>query len=151
MTLQVLRIKDLPKGIKVTPETKCSHCKQSICCTYVTQQIDTPRSMQDYDYLLWLVSHQNISVFKDDDGWFLSASTPCVHLKENGHCRIYEKRPQICREHSNDSCEFDGPAEEDFDKYFDNYEKLDKYCRKKFKNWDKRFALWNKGDKKAKK
>lgn len=139
MASEFFTIKDLPKTIKVTPENKCTLCRQSICCTYVTQQLETPRSMMDYDYLLWLVSHKNVSIFQDDDGWFLSAANPCLHLQPDGRCGIYEKRPQICREHSNDCCEFDGPAEEDYKKYFDSYESLDRYCRKKFQKWDKRF------------
>ena len=85
-----------------------------------------------------------MSVFKDDDGWFLSAANECVHLQSNGNCGIYETRPQICREHSNDCCEFDGPAEEDYKKYFDSFESLDTYCRKKFKNWDARIEKWQK-------
>ncbi|MGD8568953.1 MAG: YkgJ family cysteine cluster protein [Gammaproteobacteria bacterium] len=144
-------IKDLPKKIKITPENKCDYCKHSICCTYVTQEIDAPRSMKDYDYLLWLVSHRDVSIFKDDDGWFLSAANPCLHLLPDGQCGIYETRPQICREHSNECCEFDGPAEEDYKKYFDSYEKLDEYCRKKFKKWDKRIKKWEKKRQKGKK
>lgn len=144
MTLDTFTIKNLPKGTKVTPENKCDYCKQSICCTYITQEIDAPKKMKDYDYLLWLVSHKNVSVFKDDDGWFLSAANPCEHLQSNGNCGIYHTRPQICRDHSNDCCEFDGPAEEDYLKYFNSYESLDTYCRKKFKNWDIRIEKWQK-------
>ena len=47
-------------------------------------------------------------------------------------------------EHSNDCCEFDGPAEEDYKKFFDSFEKLDEYCRKKFTNWDGRIEKWQK-------
>ncbi len=47
-------------GIKVTSENKCSFCTGSICCTYVTQHLDTPRSKEDFRQLLWQVSHQNI-------------------------------------------------------------------------------------------
>ena len=125
--------------IEITLDTKCDHCVQSICCTYITHQIDTPRSMEDFDYLLWQVSHENVALFKDEDGWFISMTARCAHLMPNGMCGIYDKRPQICREHSNECCEFDGPAEEDFDLYFNTYESLDKHCRKKFKNWEKRF------------
>ena len=136
-------MKDLSKEIKVTTENKCSLCRDSICCTYVTQEIDKPKSMKDFDYLMWLVSHNNISVFQDDDGWFLSSASPCLHLQSDGGCGIYEMRPQICREHSNDCCEFDGPAEEDFKKYFDTYESLDKFCRKKFgEKWELRVEKW---------
>jgi len=130
--------------VNITPQTKCNHCVQSICCTYITHQIDTPRSMEDFDYLLWQVSHENVALFKDDDGWFLSVSGRCAHLHANGMCGIYENRPQICREHSNDCCEFDGPAEEDFELYFSNYDALNNFCRNKFKQWDQRFKKWNK-------
>jgi hypothetical protein len=127
---------------KVTAENKCDLCTGSICCTYITHQLDKPKKMKDFDYLLWQVSHEKISVFKDDDGWFLSVSEPCGHLQEGGRCGIYAVRPDICRDHTNDGCEFDGPAEDDFDLYFDTYEKLDVYCRDKFKNWDRRFEKW---------
>lgn len=129
---------------EITPENKCDHCVQSICCTYITHQIDTPRSMEDFDYLIWQVSHDNVALFKDEDGWFLSVSGRCSHLLPNGMCGIYESRPQICRSHSNDCCEFDGPAEDDFELYFNNFESLNKYCKKKFKKWDKRFKKWGK-------
>ena len=130
------------KNLKITLENKCSFCTQSICCTYITHQIDTPRSMKDFDLLLWQISHKNLQFFKDEDGWFLVVNTPCNHLLPNGHCGIYDKRPRICREHSNECCEFDGPAEDDFELFFDSYQSLDDYCRKRFKKWDKRFKKW---------
>lgn len=138
--------------VKVTPENKCDLCTGSICCTYITHQLDKPKKMKDFDYLLWQVSHERISVFKDDDGWFLSVAQPCTHLQEGGGCGIYDVRPDICRDHTNDGCEFDGPAEDDFELYFDTYEKLNVYCRKKFQNWDGRFEKWaQKNKKKSKK
>lgn len=145
-----------PFPVKVTSENKCDLCTGSICCTYITHELDAPKAMKDFDYLMWQVSHENVAVFKDEDGWFLSITQPCVHLlPDGGRCGIYETRPEICREHSNDCCEFDGPAEEDFDLYFDSYESLDKFCRKRFKKWDKRFEKWygkkSKKDKKGKK
>lgn len=130
--------------ITVTTENKCGLCTASICCTYITHEIDTPRSLEDFDYILWQVSHADISVFKDEDGWYLSVDTRCQHMLADGRCNIYDYRPQICREHANDCCEFDGPAEEDFDLFFNSYESLDKYCRKRFKSWDKRFAKFAK-------
>ena len=65
----------------LTSETKCGYCTRSTCCTYVTQHIDTPRSMEEYDTLLWQVSHENMQIYKDDDGWFLVANNPCTHLQ----------------------------------------------------------------------
>ena len=129
-----------PAGkVKITPDNKCSFCKGSTCCTYLTQEIDAPRSMEDYDLLLWQVSHANTQIYKDEDGWFLLVNNRCLHLHPDGRCGIYDDRPQICRDHSNDECEFDGPCgHDDFKLFFPNYDALLKYCRKKFKHWDKR-------------
>ena len=69
-------------------------------------------------------------------GWTLLVSGSCQHLQPNGDCGIYETRPNICREHSNDYCEYDTTAEEGFELYFQTYEDLLKYCRKRFKRWD---------------
>lgn len=127
--------------VKITPENKCSYCKGSTCCTYLTQQIDTPRSIEDFDLLLWQISHVNTQVYKDEDGWFLLVNNTCRHLQPDGRCGIYERRPQVCRDHKNDDCEFEGPAgADDFELYFPDYEALLKYCRKRFKNWDRRFG-----------
>jgi len=121
--------------IKLTTENKCELCTRSKCCTYITQQLDTPRSKADFDTLLWQVSHQNISVYQDNDGWFLLIDTPCAHLEADGACGIYSIRPQICREHSNDYCEFDAPATESFKRYFKIHDELLAYCQKRFKKW----------------
>jgi len=125
-------------GIKVTSENKCSFCTGSLCCTYVTQHMETPRSKEDFRQLLWQVSHQNVKLYKDDDGWTLLVDGKCQHLQVNGDCGIYEDRPEVCREHSNDYCEFDAPAEDGFELYFENYFDLLKYCKKRFKSWDKK-------------
>lgn len=123
---------------KITPENKCSFCANSKCCTYLTQQVPTPRSKSDFDHLLWQISHQNVQVYKDEDGWYLLVNNKCLHLQPGGRCGIYETRPQVCREYSNDYCEFDSSAEEGFELFFDGYAALLKYCRKRFKNWDRR-------------
>jgi Fe-S-cluster containining protein len=121
--------------IETTTENKCGFCANSKCCTYITQQLDTPRSKSDFDTLLWQVSHQHISVYQDSDGWFLLIDTPCSHLEADGGCGIYSTRPEICREHSNDYCEYDAPASEAFKRYFRNHSELLAYCRKRFKKW----------------
>jgi Fe-S-cluster containining protein len=120
---------------KITPENKCGFCTGSKCCTYITHQIDAPRSKEQFDYLLWQVSHENVALFKDEDGWFLWINNRCSHLMPDGRCAIYATRPQICRDHSNDNCEFDTDIEQEFDLYFDSYESLLKYCKKRFKSW----------------
>lgn len=125
--------------VKITPDNKCSFCRGSTCCTYFTQRIDAPRSIDAFDELLWQISHFNTQVYKDSDGWFLLVNNRCRHLHPDGRCGIYATRPQVCRDHSNDDCEFDGPAgPKDFELFFPDYESLLRYCRKRFKNWDRR-------------
>ena len=133
MTKQIIPI-DSDK-IVITPENKCSFCKTSFCCTYITQPIETPHSKADYINLLWQVSHEHVSIFKDDHGWFLLVEGKCTHLQPGGRCGIYESRPHACRKHSNDYCEFDAPLESGFKLYFPTYDSLLAHCKKKFKNW----------------
>lgn len=120
---------------QITPENKCGYCTNSKCCTYITQQIPTPRSKYDFEHLLWQISHANVRVYKDEDGWYLLVENSCLHLLPNGMCGIYDQRPTICREHSNEHCEFDDPAEDGFELWFDGYESLLKYCKKRFRRW----------------
>lgn len=125
--------------VKLTPENKCSFCRGSTCCTYFTQQISAPRSIHDFDLLLWQISHINTQIYKDSQGWFLLVNNPCTHLQADGRCGIYESRPRVCRDHSNADCEFDGPAgPDDFEMFFPDYDSLLRYCRRRFKNWDRR-------------
>ena len=125
--------------IEITSDTdgysKCDLCTNSKCCTYVTQQIDTPRSKYDFEILLWQVSHEGVGAYKDEDGWFVIFESRCQHLLVDRRCNIYEIRPTICRSHSNDYCEYDAPAEDGFDLYFPDYDSLLQYCKKKFKRW----------------
>ncbi len=113
-------------------DQKCQKCVKSICCTYVTQQIDTPDEKSDFEQILWQISHKNVHVYKDDDGWFLLFLTECEHLEENGRCSIYLQRPAICQEYDNDYCEYDSPAEEGFELYFTSYQELFTYVEKNF-------------------
>ncbi len=122
-------------GVKLTAENKCGFCTNSKCCLYITQAIDTPRSKQDFEHLLWQVSHGNVRVYKDEDGWYLLFETRCTHLRPGGLCGIYEQRPQVCRDYNNDHCEFDEPAENGFILHFTDYESLLIYCKKRFKRW----------------
>ena len=124
----------------MTSENKCDFCTNSTCCTYITEPLDTPRSIADFDSLLWQVSHEKTQVYKDEDGWYLLVNNACTHLMKDGRCGIYEVRPQVCRDHTNDDCEFDTPAgKEDFELFFPDYKVLLKYCKKRFKSWDQRF------------
>lgn len=122
-------------------ENTCSKCTKSLCCRYITVPIETPRSMLDYDNLLWMVSHRGVRVYRDCDGWGVQTMNSCEHLLPGGGCGIYETRPIVCREHSNEDCEFVRDDDESVLE-FDSYDSLDAYCRGRFKTWDKRFERY---------
>ncbi|MCK5696939.1 MAG: YkgJ family cysteine cluster protein [Gammaproteobacteria bacterium] len=124
--------------MSITAETKCSYCFKTICCQYITQQIDSPKKKADFQVMLWQIAHANVEFYKDEDGWFLMFITPCEQLEATGGCAIYNQRPDICREYDNDYCEYDASAEENFELYFKTYDELLSYCRKRFKKWDKK-------------
>ncbi|WP_455198733.1 YkgJ family cysteine cluster protein [Kaarinaea lacus] len=142
-----VEVKPNLEGIEITLENKCSFCEGSKCCNHISMEIDTPETMKDFDQLLWKISHQQIEIYKDEGSWHLMVvNVPCANLLPDGACGIYEKRPMICREYSNEYCEFDSSAEDDFDLHFRDYESLEKYCRKRFTKWDRRFKKWLKDD-----
>ena len=123
-------------------DKKCRKCKESICCNSINQKIPTPKSKEDFDHLLWQVSHENINIFKDVDGWFLHVDTNCSHLLQGGVCSIYETRPWVCRDYTNDYCEYDVRIRDGGELWFSSHKQLEKYCRKRFKKWDQRFELY---------
>ncbi len=137
-----IELVDVSNAGKVEIDKKCSKCTQSICCNSINQKIPTPKSKEDFDHLLWQVSHENINVFKDADGWFLHIFTRCSHLQDGGVCGIYDERPWVCREYDNDFCEYDESIKEASELWFATHKKLEKYCRKRFKKWDRRFELY---------
>ena len=129
--------RNIPVGVTITTENKCGFCTNSKCCSYITEELVTPRSMHDFDHLLWQLSHRDVQAYKDEDGWFLLVNNPCTHLLGDGRCAIYDDRPLICREYSNDFCEFDQPSEKGFDLYFEDYPALLEYVKRRFKTWDR--------------
>ncbi len=137
-----IKIQDVTAAGDIAIDKKCSKCKKSICCNSINQKIPTPKSKEDFDHLIWQVAHENINVFKDSDGWFLHIQTRCMHLGDNGACGIYDTRPWVCREYDNDFCEFDESIEQASEYFFASPKKLEKYCRKRFKKWDRRFELY---------
>ena len=135
----VISVLNTGKQVEVpfNSETKCSFCTGTKCCVYITQKIEAPRSKYDFEHLLWQISHENIRIYKESDGWYMMIRSRCTHLGEQGQCNIYDARPQICRDYSNDYCEYDEPVEKNFALYFDGYDALLKYCKRRFKRWGK--------------
>ena len=82
----------------------CQAC--GACCKYIATEIDAPTSMQDYEHIVWYISHRDVGVYIDWEGdWFIEFSTVCEHLTEAATCGIYRERPRICSDFSWNECE----------------------------------------------
>jgi hypothetical protein len=94
-------------------------------------QIDTPRSRSDFEQLRWYIAHEKVSIFKEKRKWFLEVGNGCRFLTGDHECSIYEKRPDVCREHDTETCERDNDLF-DHELFFDELEALDSYIAARF-------------------
>lgn len=82
----------------VFAETDCLQCAN--CCK-TTPALLTARDIKRIAAHL----HMSESVFmqqyvvKDEDGDLVTKTTPCVFLQPDNACKIYDVRPQACREY----------------------------------------------------
>ncbi len=114
-----------PKKSEVPPERLCEFCDAK-CCRYFALPIDKPSTFEEFDYVRWYLLHERASVFVEDGDWFLLVHTPCKELGPDNRCRIYETRPQICREYSTARCEYDDLFV--FEQYFETPEQVEEYA-----------------------
>jgi Fe-S-cluster containining protein len=119
---------DIPKA-----DVLCSYCTAK-CCRYFALPIETPDCVQDLDFIRWYLLHDRASVFIEDDTWYLLVHTDCKHLQSNHLCGIYETRPQICRDYTTDSCEYDDDSV--YDMYFETAEQVAEYMEARFGSSD---------------
>jgi len=94
--------------VQIEPEPRnqvgCLTC--GLCCTYIAVAIDGPISAKAASEILWHLYHDGVSIYRDgDDEWMVQFESRCRHLLDDNKCGIYEKRPHICREYSEVSCE----------------------------------------------
>jgi hypothetical protein len=91
-------------GVEKQSDHPCFECVR--CCAYVAIEIDTPTTMKEYDYIVWYLYHQDVSIFVDwEDSWFIKFEARCEHLTSQGLCDIYSSRPAICKEFDWRDCE----------------------------------------------
>ena len=114
------------------PKKTCAGC--FLCCTYVTIEIDDPKTVEDIDALFWYIDH-GLTVFIDhENDWLVEVRRKCDYLTPEGLCKIYEDRPIVCRDHEPDDCEKHG--EGDVHKHlFANRKMLCDFLKKKEKYW----------------
>ncbi|MGB2599720.1 MAG: YkgJ family cysteine cluster protein [Candidatus Omnitrophota bacterium] len=110
---------------------KCRKC-ESKCCRYFGLQIDPPKTKNDFENIRWFLAHKGVAVFVEKRKWYLEIGSKCQFLIKNHACKIYDKRPLICREHSPTTCE-NALGKYYHEHVFKNMAEFDKYLAKRFK------------------
>ena len=106
-------------------ELSCGACNAK-CCRYIATEIDEPEKKEDYENILWYLLHKNVEVFVEDKSWYVQFLTPCKALDKEWKCKIYSKRPAICKELNIENCERHGKGEP-YDMIFKEPEELIEY------------------------
>ena len=111
----------------------CDKCPDAACCRDVTVGIDDPETIQDWDEIRWMISHHNVSVYKDnDEDWVVEFNTDCTKLNEDNTCQVYKTRPKMCRDHENDSCIYNGEGDV-HEIRFDTVEQVEEHIKNQIK------------------
>ena len=116
------------------PKTdQCGQCK-GLCCRYFALPIETPEDREDFDDIRWYLCHEDITVFVEDDEWYVNIKNKCRNLSEKDHkCRIYDRRPKICRGYEHSDCDF-VEGEYDYELHFTCDKDMEEYMKVKFDN-----------------
>jgi Fe-S-cluster containining protein len=114
-------------------KSQCVKCT-GLCCRYFALPIETPEDKDDYDDIRWYLCHKDITVFVEDGDWYLNIKNKCSHLSEKDYrCRIYDKRPNICRKYRHADCDF-VEGEYDYELHFTDDKQMQEYIKIKFDN-----------------
>ncbi|MCK4753201.1 MAG: YkgJ family cysteine cluster protein [Planctomycetes bacterium] len=112
-------------------KVSCDDCT-GLCCRYFALPIETPEDKEDYDDIRWYLCHKDITVFVEDDDWYINIKNKCKHLTDSGHkCKIYDKRPKICRGYRTHDCDLI-EGEYDYELHFTNDKQMEEYMKIKF-------------------
>ncbi len=109
------------------PGVLCEHCT-AVCCRYIALPLDTPETQADFDDLRWFLIHEHVSVFVEDDAWYIAFQTNCRHLQADQRCGIYATRPNICRQYDTDNCDYHS-GDYGWQHHFTDPRHLDAYLR----------------------
>jgi len=114
-------------------KSQCDRCA-GLCCRYFALPIETPEAKEDYDDIRWYLSHKDITVFVEDGDWYINIKNKCRHLSEKDHrCRIYDKRPRICRRYRHADCDY-VEGKYDYELHFTSDKQMQEYMKIKFDN-----------------
>jgi uncharacterized protein len=119
-----------------TKNNPCLDCNAA-CCRELSVDIGTPKTKKDWEEIKWLVVHKNVHVYQDNENdWMVEFISPCEKLDEKGLCKIYDKRPGVCSEHSHEYCVHHN-SENYYKIIFKKLEDVEAHLKKKNYKWMK--------------
>ena len=128
MTQKSTVTQNLKRGYK---KNLCSKCT-GLCCRYFALPLEDPEDWDDYDDIRWYLTHEDVTVFVEDDDWYLNVKNKCRHLSSKDYkCEIYDVRPKICRGYKVEDCDFTG-NDYDYELHFTNDKQMEEYMKIKF-------------------
>ena len=95
----------IPKKLKSIPKSAsiCADC--GLCCQYMNIVVDRPTDQEDVEILLWYQYHKDTNLHLDhDNDYGLHFPNRCYQLGENNLCKIYNRRPLICKQFKLSGC-----------------------------------------------
>ncbi|HMB00752.1 MAG TPA: YkgJ family cysteine cluster protein [Spirochaetota bacterium] len=117
-------------------EDMCKKCG-SVCCRHIALPIDKPTTKREYDEIRWYLLHKNISIYFDKKKhWYMEVRTDCKALTANGKCRIYKRRPRICRDYPSrgEFCEYEA-GKPYYEKMFTSEKQFIRWLKKNQIDW----------------
>ena len=115
----------IPRSKLAPDDNPCFHCPAK-CCRYFALPLDSPTTAVDFDQMRWFLLHEGAVIFTEGDQWYLLVFTPCRNLDSQNRCTGYASRPQICRDYTNEKCEYDDSWV--YDRYFELPEQIEEYA-----------------------
>lgn len=77
----------------------CLQC--AACCKTTTRVIKTNKRYADeyveYGMAMWGYTKDKFSVQRRGNKWIVEVHHSCVQLNDDNTCKLYEKRPHICK------------------------------------------------------
>jgi Fe-S-cluster containining protein len=120
----------------------CRGCVK--CCTYITVEIDAPRTPWEYDQWIWALHHRGVQLYVErPERWSLHFETRCAQLGADGRCAIHGRHPVMCREYDPRTCERWLPLA-DIRAWFDDAAGFERWIRAERPGHWARLVAWRK-------
>ena len=128
---------------KTRTNSHCDDCPAK-CCYKLLVPFNKPRTRADLDYYKWHLHYDTVAIVVRARRWYLAVEGRCIYLDDKELCTIYDRRPEICRDHNPPDCEHFGKW---YDQIYATPEELEKYFEreKRKRRLQRRKAAANKG------